>query len=181
MSAEKPKLSTKLKSLMKGLSYEFDDPSLLTKALSHKSFSSESYERLEFLGDSLLNFIIGEALFNQFPHLKEGELSQLRAKMVKGKTLAEIAQEYDLGSYLYLGAGELKSGGKQRSSILADVVESIIGAIYMDSGMEACKDFVLRIYQERLFNIDPKTSSKDVRHCFKNIYKPKSYLCLFMD
>lgn len=157
------KAPSALMTLMDKLSYQFNEPSLLTQALSHKSFSSQSYERLEFLGDSLLNFIIGEALYCQFPSLKEGELSQLRAKMVKGKTLTEIAQEYQLGDFLYLGTGELKSGGKHRSSILADVVESIIGAIYMDSGMDACKKFVLEIYRQRLLNIDPSTSSKDAK------------------
>ena len=101
-------------------------------AITHRSFSANNNERIEFLGDSLLNMIIAEALYRRFPDLREGELSRIRALLVSGKTLAELATEFDLGSFLRLGAGEKNTGGHRRNSTLADAIEALIGAIYIE-------------------------------------------------
>lgn len=143
------------------LSYTHQDESLLSLALTHRSCGKKNNERLEFLGDSILNFVIADALFRKFPLAKEGELSRLRARLVKGETLAEIARELNLGDYLRLGSGELKSGGYRRDSILADAVEAIIGSIHLDRGLEAAKSFVLERYRSRLDNLDLEKSLKD--------------------
>jgi len=150
--------------LSQRLGYTFNDEALINLALTHRSLSGTNNERLEFLGDSILNFVIAEALFLKFPHAKEGKLSRLRARLVKGDTLAEIAKEFDLGDFLLLGSGEMKSGGFRRESILADTVEALIGAIYLDSDMATVKACILAWYQERLANLtlddpmkDPKT------------------------
>lgn len=145
------------------LGHEFNDESLVDLALTHRSIGAQNNERLEFLGDSILGFAIGEALYQKFPDIKEGQLSQMRSQLVKGKTLAEIAREFELGDYLKLGQGELKSGGFRRESILADAVEAIIGAIYLDAGMEACKKRVLCWYASRLEAISPQASNKDAK------------------
>ncbi|MBA2654319.1 MAG: ribonuclease III [Gammaproteobacteria bacterium] len=149
--------------LMRKLNYEFKHKDLLLAALTHRSVRSENNERLEFLGDSLLNFIIAEQLYRNFTSAKEGDLSRLRATLVKGETLAEIAQEFELGDFLRLGPGELKSGGFLRKSILADAFEAIIGAIYLDSNYETCQGRVLSWFESRINEIhlsiqkDPKT------------------------
>lgn len=132
-----------INSLQNKLGYTFKDASLLILALTHRSFSGRNNERLEFLGDAVLNFIAGEALFEQFPQAKEGQLSRLRARLVKGETLAILARRFALGDYLRLGSGELKSGGFRRDSILADATEAVIGAIYLDSGFESTRERVL--------------------------------------
>jgi ribonuclease-3 len=147
--------------LDKKLGYEFRDPSLLKTALTHRSYGSHNNERLEFLGDSILNFTIAEQLFNQFPHAPEGDLSRLRAHLVKGETLAEVAREIDLGTHLLLGEGELRSGGAARTSILADALEAVIGAIYADSGMEQAKAFVLRCLEGRMADLSLGSGEKD--------------------
>ena len=149
--------------LIRRLGYHFNDPALVELALSHRSVGAKNNERLEFLGDSIVNFLMAEALFVKFPQCREGELSQMRAQLVKGKTLAEIAREFELGDYLNLGPGELKSGGFRRESILADTVEAIIGAIYLDGGMDACKEHVTRWYQSRLEAISPQGANKDAK------------------
>jgi ribonuclease-3 len=151
------------RSLIKRLGYQFTDVGLIDLALSHRSIGSPNNERLEFLGDSLVNFIIAQALFEKFPQCREGELSQMRAQLVKGTTLAEIAIEFELGDYLLLGPGELKSGGHRRESILADVVEALIAAIYLDGGMAVCQSHVLQWYQARLQAISPQSSIKDAK------------------
>lgn len=143
------------------LGYSFNNLSLLDTALSHRSFGAKNNERLEFLGDSLLNFIIASALFEKFPDAREGDLSRLRATLVQGKTLAQIGREFDLGEYLNLGSGELKSGGFRRASILADAVEAIIGAIYSDSDFATCKGRVLTWFAGRLENISVENTQKD--------------------
>lgn len=141
--------------LMRQLKYEFKDVELLQAALTHRSLRGQNNERLEFLGDSLLNFIIAEELYRQFRTAKEGDLSRLRANLVKGETLAEIAQEFKLGDFLRLGPGELKSGGFSRKSILADAIEAIIGAIYLDSSFENCRTIVLQWFDRRFKEITP--------------------------
>jgi len=149
--------------LLRRLGYPFKDLSLVDLALSHRSIGAKNNERLEFLGDSIVNFLIAEALFNKFPDSREGELSQMRATLVKGKTLAEIARDFGIGDYLNLGPGELKSGGFRRESILADSVEAIIGAMFIDGGMDVCRQHVLDWYASRLQAISPKGSNKDAK------------------
>ncbi|WP_205619973.1 ribonuclease III [Dasania marina] len=159
--------------LLAKLGYEFKDSQLLELALSHRSVGAKNNERLEFLGDSIVNFVIAESLFERFPKLKEGELSQMRAQMVKGKTLAEIAREFELGDYLKLGQGEMKSGGFRRESILADTVEALIGAIYLDSDMLQCRERVLSWYHSRLEAIASKKSHKDAKTTLQEILQAK--------
>lgn len=148
-------------SLTQKIGYEFVDQSLLISALTHRSASVGHNERLEFLGDSILNFIVAEALFEQFPDAREGEMSRLRASLVKGDTLAEVAQEMGLSEYLILGEGEMKSGGFRRASILADCVEAIIGAIFRDAGIDAAREAVLRWYAKRLKTVSLTNNEKD--------------------
>lgn len=147
--------------LCKQLGVTFKNNALLQQALTHRSAASLNNERLEYLGDAILSFVIADALFIQFPQAKEGKLSRLRASLVKGVTLAEIARELDLGEVLILGPGELKSGGYRRESILADTVEALLGAFYLDSGSEAAKSLVLRLFNERLSSIDVNENIKD--------------------
>ncbi len=151
----------KLNQLQQALGYTFEQLSLLDKALSHRSISGENNERLEFLGDSILNFCISDFLFAHFPAASEGELSCLRASLVKGETLAALAIEFDLGDYLNLGSGELKSGGFRRPSILADAVEAIIGAIYLDSDLETVKARVFAWFESRINSLSLNASPKD--------------------
>jgi ribonuclease-3 len=158
---DKMKLSVGKRQLIQRLGYDFNDTSLVEIALSHRSVGANNNERLEFLGDSILNFTIGEALFNKFPNCREGSLSHMRAQMVKGVTLAEIAKEFAIGDNLNLGSGELKSGGHRRESILADTVEALIGAIYIDGGMVVCQQRIMAWYQSRLDFITPENSAKD--------------------
>ena len=145
--------------------YHFKDESLLTLALTHRSMGSNNNERLEFLGDAILGMVISSELFKRFPKEKEGVLTRLRSSLVKGETLSEIAIELDLGEYIQLGSGELKSGGYRRASTLADVVEAIIGAIYLDSfsdsGITQVQNIILTIFNERLNNCEPNGVIKD--------------------
>jgi len=147
--------------LTKQLGYNFHDAQLLARALTHRSRSSQNYERLEFLGDSILSFVIADALYDRFPHLSEGELTRLRATLVRRETLAGLARSLDLGNVLDLGGGELKSGGFDRDSILADALEAIFGAVYKDGGQQAARDVVLRLFQPILERIDPGAILKD--------------------
>lgn len=151
----------KLKRLERKLCYRFIDDDLLKRAITHRSAGSRHNERLEFLGDSILSLVIAEALFHRFPDVSEGDMSRMRATLVREKTLAELAREFELGDYLILGPGELKSGGFRRESILADTVEAIIGAIYLDAGMEAIRPLLLQWYAERLDGIRPGADQKD--------------------
>ncbi len=145
------------------ISYSFTQPVLLQQALTHRSFSATNNERLEFLGDSVLNFIIAHQLFNLFPNLPEGDLSRLRAKLVREASLAEIAADLHLGDALKLGEGELKSAGWRRPSILADALEAIVGAVYLDGGFEAAQQVVALLYRDKLQTIDPKAIDKDAK------------------
>jgi ribonuclease-3 len=150
--------------LCRRLNYSFSDETLLKTALTHRSACSQNNERLEFLGDAVLNFIITGALFEEYSNADEGTLSRLRAALVKGNTLAEIALDLELGEYLKLGSGELKSGGFRRQSILADALEAVLGAVYLDGGIESTRALILRLYAERIATVridgdlkDPKT------------------------
>lgn len=147
--------------LIASIGYTFSDEGLLDQALSHRSFSRKNNERLEFLGDAILNCTIAQALYDRFPQAKEGQMSRLRAHLVKGDTLAEIGREFKLGDFLKLGSGELKSGGYRRDSILADTVEAIIGAISKDTDLATSQKVLLEWYEERLNNLDLTENIKD--------------------
>ncbi|MGM0926968.1 MAG: ribonuclease III [Pseudomonadota bacterium] len=154
-------MSQTLNAFSRRLGHDFGDSSLLELAMTHRSFGGQNNERLEFLGDSIVNFVIAEALFRRFPEAREGQLSRLRARLVKGQTLAELAREMGFGEHLRLGSGEMKSGGHRRESILADAVEAIIGAIYLDAGMEAVRARILSWYAARLEEISLQDTQKD--------------------
>lgn len=147
--------------LEKAIGYAFADSSLLQTALTHRSHSSPHNERLEFIGDSVLNCAIALELYRRFPDFAEGEMSRLRANLVRQETLHQIADDLSLGDALRLGEGELKSGGHRRPSILADAVEAIIGAVHLDSGFEAATALVVRLYETRLAAIVPGQQIKD--------------------
>lgn len=129
--------------LQERLQYQFSDQELLSLALSHRSCGSKNNERLEFLGDSILGLTVTEFLYEKFPEAREGDLSRMRSQIVRAETLAQIAKELDLGPELLLGPGEMKSGGNRRDSILGDTVEALIGAVYLDRGMQAARDSIL--------------------------------------
>ncbi|AYC33916.1 ribonuclease III [Pseudomonas cavernae] len=157
-------MSSSLSRLERQLGHLFQNQDLMVLALTHRSFAGRNNERLEFLGDAILNFVAGEALFERFPQAREGQLSRLRARLVKGETLARLARGFELGEYLRLGSGELKSGGFRRESILADALEALIGAIYLDAGMDVARQRVLAWLTAELdgltlvdTNKDPKT------------------------
>lgn len=147
--------------LSEQLGYVFTQTALFRQALTHRSFGATNNERFEFLGDSVLNCVIAQYLFNHYPKLSEGELSRLRANLVNQQTLSEIAEALDLGKQLRLGEGELKSGGQKRPSILADAVEALFGAIFLEAGFDAAAVTVLRLYQPMLSKLDPSNQAKD--------------------
>jgi ribonuclease-3 len=150
-----------LNRLERQLGYTFQNQELMLLALTHRSFAGRNNERLEFLGDAILNFVAGEALFQRFPQAREGQLSRLRARLVKGETLAILARGFNLGDYLRLGSGELKSGGYRRESILADALEAVIGAIYLDSGMDQARERVLAWLTNELESLTLVDTNKD--------------------
>lgn len=146
-----------------GQEIKFDQYELLVQALTHRSAHKTNNERLEFLGDSILGFVTTKWLYHHFPDLPEGKLSRMRSSLVKGDTLAEIARFYKLSDDLILGSGELKSGGFNRSSVLADAVEAIFGAVFIDQGIDCVEKFILSVMHDWLQNVDPKTSDKDAK------------------
>ena len=142
--------------------YRFKQENLLEQALTHRSYSRQSNnERLEFLGDSILNLIISHHIYERFNTADEGDLSRIRASLVKQDTLAQVARQYDLGNHIHLGGGELKSGGFRRDSILADALEALIGAIYLDSDFIQTETIVLHLFQEQLQNTDAGANLRD--------------------
>lgn len=151
----------RLEQLQRTIGYCFSRPELLREALTHRSHGTPHNERLEFLGDSVLNCVVAAELFARFSKLKEGELSRLRAHLVRQDSLHRVAQAIDLGSYLRLGEGELKSGGFSRPSILADALEALVGAIYLDGGFPAAQEILRALFSAALSEIDPKSLSKD--------------------
>ena len=155
------------------LHYTFNTPQLLTQALTHRSFSAKNNERLEFLGDGVLNFIIAHQLYSRFPDLSEGDLSRLRALLVKESTLCELANQLDLGASLRLGEGEMKSAGWRRPSILADALEAVIGAAYLDGGFIAAEQCVLQFFAEKLSTINPKVIDKDAKSLLQELLQSK--------
>ncbi|WP_108649414.1 ribonuclease III [Dongshaea marina] len=154
-------MTLNIERVQRKIGYQFKDVSLLKQALTHRSASGQHNERLEFLGDSVLSLVIANALYLQFPKVDEGDMSRMRATLVRGKTLAEFGREFQLSDDLILGPGELKSGGFRRESILADAIEAIIGAIYLDAGIEQAHQTILDWYQERLKSIRPGIEQKD--------------------
>ncbi|MBV1915624.1 MAG: ribonuclease III [Pseudomonadales bacterium] len=148
--------------LFKRIGYTFSDIELFEHALTHRSVSGKhNNERLEFLGDSILGMIIAEDLYQRFETAKEGELTRLRSRIVRGKTLAEIGKELELGEFLKLGGGERKSGGHRRESTLSDTVEAIIGAVYLEAGLKTCREMVLGLFNSRLEALDLTNLQKD--------------------
>ena len=154
-------MNSSLQRLEKKIGYQFRDENFLKLALTHRSANGTHNERLEFLGDSILSFVVADELYHRFPKVDEGDMSRMRATLVRGHTLAELGREFQLGDYLYLGPGELKSGGFRRDSILADAVEAIIGGIYLDSDTEVIRGIILAWYKTRLDSIEPGVSQKD--------------------
>lgn len=149
--------------LVRRLGYSFRDPQLLEQALTHRSAAARNNERLEFLGDGLLNFVIGAALYRLQPAAEEGALSRLRASLVREETLALLGRDLKLGEWLRLGESELKSGGFRRDSILADAVEALIGAIYLDGGFEPAREVCERLYAGLLAALPDAESLKDAK------------------
>jgi ribonuclease III len=145
------------------LGHPFTDPDLLRRALTHRSAGSKNNERLEFLGDALLNLIVAEALFQRWPRSDEGELTRARAALVREESLARVARRLELGDRLELGPGELRSGGFRRDSILADAVEALIGAVYLDAGFEACRERVLCWLDEEFATLAEGRPAKDAK------------------
>jgi ribonuclease-3 len=145
------------------IGHRFADPELLRRALTHRSAGSRNNERLEFLGDALVNLIVAEALYARFPRADEGELTRARAALVREGSLAGLARQLELGDRLELGPGELKSGGFRRDSILADALEAVVGAIYLDAGFDACRALVLPWFEPHLASLPSGGTAKDAK------------------
>jgi ribonuclease-3 len=162
-----------LQRLQQALGYTFTRGELLTQALTHRSYGALNNERLEFLGDSVLNCSVARALYDAFPDLPEGSLSRLRANLVRQETLAEIAAGLRLGDSLRLGEGELKSGGFRRPSILADALESLFGAVFLDAGFDAAQRVVRGLFDPLVAKIDPRASGKDPKTQLQEILQSR--------
>jgi len=145
------------------LGHQFADKQLLKLALTHRSAGANNNERLEFLGDSVVNHLVAEALFLRFPKAREGIMSRMRASLVCGETLADIARQLAVGDYLTLGSGERKSGGHQRESILADTLEALVGAVLLDSNLDTCRACLLNWFDDRLQHLSLETEGKDAK------------------
>lgn len=161
--------------LQKAIGYQFGEQSLLQLALTHCSAGSRNNERLEFLGDSIINHIVAEALYHRFPASQEGEMSRMRAFLVKGETLAEVARELGLGDFVVLGAGERKSGGRRRESILADTLEAVAGAVLLDSNVEQCRVTVLAWFESRLQTLSFANAEKDAKTQLQEFLQGRNY------
>jgi ribonuclease-3 len=156
-------LNRELAGLEDQLGYHFKDEALLRTALTHRSAASQNNERMEFLGDAILGYLISSDLYQRFPTATEGALSRFRSSLVKGDTLADIATQLQFGEFLILGSGELKSGGFRRRSILSDAFEAVIGAIYLDSDIDKVRQCILPLFKSRLDQCDPKAVKKDAK------------------
>jgi ribonuclease III len=152
-----------LNELQSKLGYEFRQQNLITQALTHRSFGLANNERFEFLGDSILNCVVASMLFDQYSKLDEGDLSRLRSNLVKQQTLYEIAQNLSLGTIMKMGDGEQKSGGQRRPSMLADCVEAIFGAVFLDAGFDVAASVIKRQYEPILRSMNPNTLGKDAK------------------
>ena len=153
-----------MKDSIPGVDYRFSNPDLLNEALTHRSIGAVNYERLEFLGDSVLSLVVSSRLYEKKPECSEGDLSRMRARLVRGTSLSRVAASINLGQHLLLGEGERKSGGFRRASILADAYEAVLGAIYLDGGFDACQNEILRLFDPLIDSLpgieelkDPKT------------------------
>lgn len=160
--------------LCRKLGLTFNNPELFVMALTHRSFSAKNNERMEFLGDSILGFVIAQQLYERFPSAPEGVLSRLRASLVNQSSLAELAKHHQMGLYLLLGSGELKSGGFRRDSILSDALEAVIAALFIDQGIGACQQWISELFAEKLQNLsvdnwqkDPKTQLQELMQAKK--------------
>ncbi len=167
--------SNSIDALLKKLEYSFNDIALLNEALTHRSYASKNNERLEFLGDGILNFVIAHELFKAYPDVQEGDLSRLRANLVNKESLAEVAKKLNLGEVIKLGSGELKSGGFRRPSILADAVESILGSVYCDGGFDAARDLIVRLYTDRLASPTDLQSLKDAKTQLQELLQSRRF------
>ncbi|MBR3482759.1 MAG: ribonuclease III [Neisseriaceae bacterium] len=152
-----------LKKLQNTIGYSFRQPEILKQAMTHRSFSAQNNERLEFIGDSILNYVVAKMLFDAFADLSEGRLSRLRANLVNQEVLAEIARELHLGDALFLGQGELKSGGFDRPSILADALEALFAAVSLDADFTHAERIVRQLFQKRIAEIDLTAHAKDAK------------------
>lgn len=159
--------------LQKRLGHQFRNAALLQQALTHRSHSVLHNERLEFLGDSVLNCVVASLLFDSFSSIDEGDLSRVRANLVKQQSLYEIAQKIELSQFLRLGEGELKSGGFRRPSILADTLEALFGAIYLDAGFDVAREVIKSLYSSVLVSIDPTTLGKDAKTLLQEFLQSK--------
>jgi len=159
--------------LQQHIGYRFSRPELLSRALTHRSHSALHNERLEFLGDSILNCVVAAELFERFAGLSEGELSRLRAHLVREESLHQVAQTLGLGDSLQLGDGELKSGGFARPSILADAFEALIGAVFVDGGFSAAREAICRLYDPLLEGLDPKALGKDPKTLLQELLQAR--------
>lgn len=163
----------KLSELAAALGHDFKQPALLRQALTHSSYSADHNERLEFLGDSIVDMLLSALLYERFPALREGDLSRLRAQFVKQEALHGIALRLQLGDYLLLGEGEQKSGGRQRPSILADALEAVFGAVYLDGGFAAVHGVISRLYKDCLDALDPARSFKDPKTALQEVMQSR--------
>jgi ribonuclease-3 len=163
MSIAEESFALRLQSLQERIQYQFQDPERARLALTHRSYSAQHYERMEFLGDSVLNLAVSSLLYRELQGFTEGDLSRVRSNLVRQQALHDIAQTLSLHQYLFLGDGERKSGGLRRPSILADALEALIGAVFLDGGYDAAAQVVERFYQPILNQVDPKTLGKDAK------------------
>jgi len=159
--------------LSKKLGLTFVNPQLFVTAITHRSASSKNNERLEFLGDSILGFVIAQKLYDRFPDASEGTLSRLRASLVNEASLADLARKHKLGDYLNLGSGELKSGGFRRDSILSDALEAIMGALFKDQGIVACQQWIETLFAEKLENLSVNSGQKDPKTQLQELMQAK--------
>lgn len=159
--------------LAQKLELVFKKPQLFGMALTHRSAGARNNERLEYLGDSILGFVIADQLFQMFPEASEGDLSRLRASLVNQGSLAEIARENNIGDYLILGSGELKSGGFRRDSILSDAVEAIMGALFKDRGINVCQEWILNLFSKKLANLSLHSCEKDPKTQLQELMQAK--------
>ncbi len=155
------------------LGHRFSDPTLLTQALTHRSAGRHNNERLEFLGDSLVNALVAELIYHTHPRADEGQMTRLRAALVNGSALAEVARSAEFGTQLHLGSGEMKSGGHRRESILADAFEAVIAAIYLDAGWDACRQVVQRLFADRVSEVGPR-APKDAKTRLQEMVQGRS-------
>ncbi len=160
---------------MRKLDHEFADVSILRLALTHRSKGSNNYERLEFLGDSILGFVVADWLYKHYPKLAEGKLSRMRSSLVRKETLAQVARQLNMSNYLILGEGELKSGGFNRDSILADTIESIIGALYLDAGFEVASQFIYSNFKDQFEGISIQSTFKDAKSKLQEAMQKQGY------